>query len=133
MFGYKIKVMKKFLSLIGLVVLVNLSSFSGEAEEVDIRVFNAEIQEQLTYWKDLYDENLITVNDYYNKKRSILYVNANIKVYDNDELKNHIVSLKNFFQKLFDEELITKEELDHKINTILDNIQINFSVQNKEE
>jgi len=96
--------------------------------------FNSEeIQEQLTYWKELYEENLITVNDYYNKKISILYVNANFNVDNNDELKNHLVFLKNFFQMLFDKELITKEELDHKIKTILDNIQINFSVKNKEE
>jgi len=111
------------------VTLISLT-YSFTIFSKDLLSFN-KFKDEIVYWQDLLNEELITDADFVNKKKELLDSISIIKVNNNVELKEKLIAWNVFFKDLYNKSLINEEEYTLKINDSTKYIVPNFKIKNK--
>ena len=109
-----------------------LAIINGNAFSLDLREGN-ELTKELEYWKNLFDEDLISELDYKNKQTEAFKLLSIIYAKDNIELEKNLTDWNLFFENLFKEKLIAEEEYIKKLNSSTKYIKTKYKIKTRDD
>ena len=94
---------------------------------------NDDLKDELLYWKYLLNEDLISADDFLQKKKDTLNSISKIKANNNVELKKLLISWNSFFKNLYNKNIITKSDYEVKLQESTKYIVLNFEIKTKDD